>query len=362
MFILKEIRSNKSIFFMLFIGFLLSILSISIAISTNDYYTQQFYAQKSGYFKYAYSILLDDTGNIELADMQTIAEKHFIDSSVITEQLWIKLPKLGPTIVIGLLDYNWTPPLIEGEALSSDEPYSVIIGKKVMHEGDSIQLYSQKYRIAGIAAQDEEYKSDAYNIHLYIPLKYMPDEIARGFKSKPPLEIIVRSDHDPMKEIDGFVSELKALDNNISTEIIDKKSQYVEELNSNERLKEMLSLPYRLFAIALINGISISYLWIYNKRKNLSLRKALGASNLNLFMFIFTQLLLCAAIAVVFAFIAQGVLIALDVDLAYLGVSFAASNVIGGIIASLAVSLVTSLIPFLQTINMQPAKALKEMR
>ncbi|MCY9253522.1 ABC transporter permease, partial [Bacillus paranthracis] len=45
--ILKEIAVNKKLFSMLFIGFVLTILPILIAISTRDYYDEKFYDSKN---------------------------------------------------------------------------------------------------------------------------------------------------------------------------------------------------------------------------------------------------------------------------------------------------------------------------
>ena len=44
--VLKEIVANKTIFIMLFIGFVLTIWPILIAMSTRDYYDEKFYDSK----------------------------------------------------------------------------------------------------------------------------------------------------------------------------------------------------------------------------------------------------------------------------------------------------------------------------
>ena len=44
--VLKEIVANKTIFIMLFIGFVLTIWPIPIAMSTRDYYDEKFYDSK----------------------------------------------------------------------------------------------------------------------------------------------------------------------------------------------------------------------------------------------------------------------------------------------------------------------------
>ncbi len=62
--VLKEIVVNKTIFIMLFIGFVLTIWLISIAMSTRDYYDEKFYDSKNGYFNYYYSVQLTNMGKL----------------------------------------------------------------------------------------------------------------------------------------------------------------------------------------------------------------------------------------------------------------------------------------------------------
>lgn len=62
--VLKEIVVNKTIFIMLFIGFVLTIWPILIAMSTRDYYDEKFYDSKNGYFNYYYSVQLTNMGKL----------------------------------------------------------------------------------------------------------------------------------------------------------------------------------------------------------------------------------------------------------------------------------------------------------
>ncbi len=98
--------------------------------------------------------------------------------------------------------------------------------------------------------------------------------------------MIVRGDENPQEEINSFVSKIRENNENINIDIVNEKDNYERERKANRGVKEVLNFPLRLFIIALINCIIVSYLWVYIKRKEISIKKALGASNLNLFSYI----------------------------------------------------------------------------
>lgn len=102
--VLKEIVVNKTIFIMLFIGFVLTIWPILIAISTRDYYDEKFYDSKNGYFNYYYSVRLTNMGEINFEQFQTLVESDFKNASVITNDIRITIPDIGHVIMNGLLN------------------------------------------------------------------------------------------------------------------------------------------------------------------------------------------------------------------------------------------------------------------
>lgn len=128
-------------------------------------------------------------------------------------------------------------------------------------------------------------------------------------------------------------------------------------------MEELLSFPYRLLFIALINCIIVSYFWVYTKRKNLSLRKALGASSLNLFIFIFSQLFICAITAAACAIGIQWILSTLSksiVEYTSYNISLDFFHIVMSVFIALSISFITSLIPFVYVLKSESAKALKE--
>ncbi|MGG5252454.1 ABC transporter permease [Neobacillus sp. SM06] len=359
--IIKDIFINKKIFLMLFIGFLLTISPILIAFSTKNYYDELFYDSKNGFFQYYYSINLSNVKELDFHKMQELAESNFIKSSVITETISAKIPEIGFVMVVGLLNKNiWSPPLIKGAKLDLNETNNIIAGKNISSTVGKIKLFDKEYTIKGITGKG---MGSEYNSKIYLSLKNAPEQIKRDIEKSNTLQLIVRSNQSPNKEINGFVSKVKQMNKIPNIKIINEKANYENQKNSRQGVKEVLSYPYKLFIIALINCITVSYLWIYLKRKDISLRKALGASNLNLFSFVFGQLLICATLATVSSIVILWVLGKIGNNILYftsynIGLSF--YLYLTSLVITFVVSFITSIIPFLHIMKIEPAKALKE--
>ncbi|MGG0153384.1 ABC transporter permease [Bacillus mycoides] len=358
--ILKEIAVNRKVFIMLFIGFVLTILPLLIAISIRDYYDDKFYERKNGYFNHYYSIQLTSIGELNFNEIQELAEANFKNASVITNDIDSEIPDLGHVTMIGLMNNKgWSPPLIKGSSIELDDENSVIIGKRIYKDAETIQLLSREYTVKGVSGTYTGYE---YDDKIFVALNNMPDEVKRRIQNENIFQMIVRSNENPEKEIGTFIQRVKQNNKDINIKVINEKENYENEKNSGQALTEQLSLPYRLLFIALINCMIVSYFWIYTKRKSISLRKALGASNLNLFVFIFSQLFICAITAAVCAICIQWILSTLGTSIIH-SIGFSISldffHIVMSALISLSISFITAIIPFIQILKIEPAKALK---
>ncbi|WP_172255057.1 hypothetical protein [Saccharibacillus deserti] len=72
--VLKAILASKKIFSMLFIGFLLTVLPILVALSTQRYYDEHFYHSKNGHIQNYYSVTLKNAEEADLSDIQNKAK------------------------------------------------------------------------------------------------------------------------------------------------------------------------------------------------------------------------------------------------------------------------------------------------
>ncbi|MDQ0722443.1 putative ABC transport system permease protein [Paenibacillus sp. W4I10] len=363
--ILKAIFVSKKIFTIIFIGFLLTTLPILIALSTQSYYEEHFYHSKNGHFKNYYSVTLTNFQNVDLLEIQELAETNFKDASVITGDITVTEPEIGQIQIIGLLNpENWSPPLIRGSNIVSNVNNEIIVGRLISDHIGTIKVLDHQYMIKGIAGKDlGDDLINVYNFKMYVYMNELPDSIKQNIIKQNALQLIVRSNQNPETEINRFISELSQQHSGLQAKIVDEHENYKKEKNARQGVNEVLSYPYKLFLIALINCINVSYLWIYSKRKEISLRKALGASNFNLFVHIVSQLTICAVLAGTCSILIQWFLSILSLKILnvtsyYISVSF--SHFIFGILITLVISVITAIIPFFHMLKIEPAKALKE--
>lgn len=76
----------------------------------------------------------------------------------------------------GLLNKNWSPPLLKGSQMEQNEENSVIVGKKIYKDTETIKLFNKEYTVKGVAGANTGYE---YNIKIYVALYDMPDEVKK---------------------------------------------------------------------------------------------------------------------------------------------------------------------------------------
>lgn len=362
--IFNDIWINKKIFAMLFLGFVLTILPILIALSTQEYYDKIFYYSKNGKYEHYYSVTLTNMTQVNYSSLQAIAKSSKPDTSVITQNMSIFHPELGNVQVVGMLNHNWSPPLLEGTKISSDTANEVMTGSMISKQPGTLELFDKTYNITGIAGDNAGKESiSVFNYTIFTSLEGLPEGIKREIEQKKSIGLLFRSDQDPTKEIQQFITKAQSITPEVRATIEDITKSYEEDKKSRAGVNEVLSYPYKLFIISLINCINISYLWIYLKRKEIALRKALGASHLQLMMHLFSQLLMCALVASGFSFLIQWALSLISlaiIDATSYDVQLNFMHIILGTFITLITAVITAIIPLLLILRTEPAQALKE--
>lgn len=362
--IFNDIWINKKIFVMLFLGFVLTVLPILISLSTQEYYDKIFYYSKNGKYEHYYSATLTNMNQVNYSSLQAIAESIASNTSVITQNITIFHPELGNVQVVGMLNHNWSPPLLEGTGISSETANAVMTGTMISKHVGPLELFDKKYNVTGIAGDNTGKESiSVFNYTIFTSFEGLPDVIKREMEQKKSIELLFRSDQDTTKEIQQFISEVQRITPEVRATIENITKSYEVEKKSRAGVNEVLSYPYKLFIISLINCINISYLWIYLKRKEISLRKALGASHLQIIAHLFSQLLVCAVVASGFSFCIQWALSRTSfaiIDATSYDVQLNYMHIILGTFITLATAVITAMIPLLLILRTEPAQALKE--
>lgn len=186
--IFNDIWINKKIFVMLFIGFVLTVLPILISLSTQEYYDKIFYYSKNGKYEHYYSATLTNMNQVSYSSLQAIAESITSNTSVITQNITIFHPELGNVQVVGMLNHNWSPPLLEGTGISSETANAVMTGTMISKHVGPLELFDKKYNVTGIAGDNTGKESiSVFNYTIFTSFEGLPDVIKHEIEQKNPL-------------------------------------------------------------------------------------------------------------------------------------------------------------------------------
>lgn len=351
-FLLKDIRNNKLIFFILFLGFFFSIFSISICISTKNYFEEKSFESVNGKFNYYYNLNLKFQDNLDLSKLQELTKKSFKTSSVISEK-YTPIDNFNNSSIVLLLNYNWQPPLVKGRNIKENENKSVILGDSIVSSLGKITIGENSYTIAGIAGDGSD--SD-YSHKIFMPASSVNSEIKQKFLSSKVLYLTVRSNSEPKSEIDNFLLNLKNMDKTLEFQL----SKIDNSNLPHYRISEIIEFPLKLFIISTVNQIIISYLWIYKRKKDFSLMKALGAGNLSIMVFVFWETFICSLAAFIATSLLQTILNSIGLTAYNIILNASYSSFFVSFLITLVITTITLLIPVIKIFKLSAAKALKE--
>lgn len=177
-----------------------------------------------------------------------------------------------------------------------------------------------------------------------------------------------------MQEIQIFVkgekSSIENLTNDLVSKFESKKREGSEEgiltkpMKAVEDLAESKALynaSILIFIVTIINSISISSLWVKNRKKEIVLRKVFGAKNRDIAKIFFGELALISLLSVMLAVIIQQILINSTIGfISNIDLRFNFESLMNSIMVSIGVAFLTA-IPSLRYISkIQPAEMLKE--
>lgn len=138
---------------------------------------------------------------------------------------------------------------------------------------------------------------------------------------------------------------------------------YMTDLQSSEspEAEALYKVSIMIFIITIINSISISSLWVKNRKKEIVLRKVMGATDIDIAKIFFGELLIIAILSLILALAIQNILVLStsgfieSMDLRPNIISFITSFIV-----AVVVSLATTIPSFMYISKIQPAEMLKE--
>lgn len=269
---------------------------------------------------------------------------------------------------------NKNPPILEGEFLKRNnfktkEPVAVI-GKSLI---DNIKLIDNQkfitsegvnYKVIGIMGyknKKSEY-DDTFVVNLNSSIDKFQGKIEDYLRSS--LLIVDGYNISSDKAIADLYNTIKSFNGQVVVNIDEKSNHYGALTQSFVLLKPIITIGVVLVLVLFSNVVNATYFWIEEKRKEIGVRKAVGATNIDIIKRIMFQYQVMAIIASGLALITHAFLNKFTHVLDYFGgsiisISMYSSNVFILIIVAVVVGLVTAMIPISQLLKMDASTIIR---
>ena len=376
--LLIRIKQSPLLSALLIFGLVTSILLISLGTSfvSNLYYSDkaknQYNPKKAKVYDITYSALKSSDSSV----MNKLFSKVDNDTGLFINDLLLHTNASEVNVynkVSGEYFTNnnvWHYPLISGSYYTADDVKKgnkvVVLGSKLLKEAYErngnkyIEIEEEEYLIKGVIGIPDEKSS--WDNRIIMPCKSMPKNYFENNLQRDLEDIsfvIYNEKGEYSQDIKQINAEGKKLFDNFSLD-------YLGELQDDNSLKVVVENPDFLLFVALIGyiitiifAINITVFWIEKRKYEISVRKAFGFTNGSIMKMIFKEMIGFAIISFAIAIIVQFLLGLAVGSIANYTLKLYLPNLVIGLFVVLVTALVTTLIPAIKAIKVEPAEALK---
>lgn len=376
--LLIRIKQSPLLSALLIFGLVTSILLISLGTSfvSNLYYSDkaknQYNPKKAKVYDITYSALKSNDSSV----MNKLFSKVDNDTGLFINDLLLHTDASEVNAynkVSGEYFTNnnvWHYPLISGSYYTAEDVKKgnkvVVLGSKLLKEAYErngnkyIEIEEEEYLIKGVIGISNEKSSWDNRIIMpctSMPKSYFKNNLQRDLED---ISFVIYNEKGKYsQDIKQISAEGKKLFDNFTLD-------YLGELQDDNSLKIVVENPDFLLFVALIGyiitiifAINITVFWIEKRKYEISVRKAFGFTNGSIMKMIFKEMIGFAIISFIIAIIVQ-FLIGLAVgSIANYTLKLYLPNLVIGLFVVLVTALVTTLIPAIKAIKVEPAEALK---
>ena len=376
--LLIRIKQSPLLSALLIFGLVTSILLISLGTSfvSNLYYSDkaknQYNPKKAKVYDITYSALKSSDSSV----MNKLFSKVDNDTGLFINDLLLHTDASEVNAynkVSGEYFTNnnvWHYPLISGSYYTAEDVKKgnkvVVLGSKLLKEAYErngnkyIEIEEEEYLIKGVIGIPDEKSSWDNRIIMpctSMPKNYFENNLQRDLED---ISFVIYNEKgEYSQDIKQINSEGKKLFDNFSLD-------YLGELQDDNSLKVVVENPDFLLFVALIGyiitiifAINITVFWIEKRKYEISVRKAFGFTNGSIMKMIFKEMIGFAIISFAIAIIVQFLLGLAVGSIANYTLKLYLPNLVIGLFVVLVTALVTTLIPAIKAIKVEPAEALK---
>ncbi|MGL6184387.1 MAG: ABC transporter permease [Clostridium chrysemydis] len=232
---------------------------------------------------------------------------------------------------------------------SSDEPIAVI--SSTLESEDNKYILSPNIKLTTIGSTYERAKK------VIVPNKVFFDFFEIDNIAMPNITCVINGEE---KEVTAAINKIKENIKKLDDTIEVKVNPYVLK-DVNYEASNLQTTSLLLILITIINSISISSLWIEDRKKEIVLRKVVGAKDIDIFKIFLGELVIVSIISTILAFIIQGILAFITNGYLYsLNIKLNWISAVSSFLLAIVVAYLSAIPAFKYLTKIQPAKMLRE--
>jgi putative ABC transport system permease protein len=263
---------------------------------------------------------------------------------------------------------EWQAPLLNGRHLlpseaSGKEPL-VLVGKELANElfkdgmksDASVTINGQSYHVIGVLGRQD--RSTQWDSTIFMPLQAVPDTLQSTAQSQMGL-FVSKNGGGPKEEVGQLQENLMRVDPNLQV-VVDDLQQIQDQSDSsffNSVVMTAVISGLVLF-VASVNIANLSLFWVLDRRREIAIRKAIGATDQAVMGLLLSEMLVLAFLALLVAILLHVVLLPLFAHYG-LAVHFHWSSVLVAGCVALLCGVITSISPVRAALRIEPAEILR---
>lgn len=350
--LIKSMYKRKLTMCFFIIGFMLAILTFSLgtsAIEANEKAMSKVNSKEN------MMISINNSGDMKITDLISVADKNDIDLKVSTNVIGYDSSNFDMITQLTGEELNISDKFTQGENFNKEDLV-----------GDS--------KKAIVSEKLKDKKIEYTNILNKETIEFETVAVTDGngnfvYISKGTFLNLFKDDNIGMFQI--FVNGKEENINKFKIELKNEMIKYSKDANINENTNEINDMSLQgknlyiiaiaIFVITILNSINICALWVKDRVKEISIRKAIGANNFKIFNLMFGELLVISLFSAICALIIQFILEKVSGgELSGVPIELSVRNFAIAAICAVSAALLSALPSVIHLIKIQPSETLRE--
>ncbi len=296
----------------------------------------------------------------------------------------------SPVTIVPIINahkMDWHIPIIEGRYFNPKECAGnekvIIIGKNIkknflierINRNTYVFIEGEKFNVIGLAGRKN--RPTQWDDVVYIPFNALPEKIKNSFDTKfnsgvnigmhqenRNMTLLLRKNTNENLELQNLISTSfnKKTDDGQDVDI--HYSSVPEKDNSSLLNSITITALFSgiILLVATINVMNLSLFWILDRRKEITIKKVVGATDSSIIKTVVFQMVfiaLASAISAIFIQYIISIVVYKFIRIENISIDVSWYNWIFSIFVSITCGLVSSISPVKATLKMQPAEALR---